>query len=104
MKQNKYYVYILASMRNGTIYIGVTGNILERISLHKSEKIKGFTQKYSVTTLVYYESFDYINDALSREKQLKKWNRKWKINLIEKVNPLWEDITESIWNSKNLVQ
>ncbi|MDP3042855.1 MAG: GIY-YIG nuclease family protein [bacterium] len=94
MKQEKcYYVYIMASKRNGTIYIGVTNNLFSRSFQHKlKENPKSFTAKYNVTRLVYYESYGYIQYAIQREKQLKKWNRQWKIELIEKENPAWRDL------------
>lgn len=88
-----YYIYILASSKNGTLYIGVTNNIFKRILEHKEKRIEGFTKKYNVDELVYYEIFDTVNEALYREKQLKKWNRQWKINLIEKENPGWRDLS-----------
>jgi putative endonuclease len=88
-----YYVYILASRKNGTLYVGVTGELLYRVSQHKSGKIDGFTKKYLVNMLVYYEEYQYIEDAILREKQIKKWNRKWKIELIEKHNPVWIDLS-----------
>lgn len=88
MKQKRIFsVYILASKKKGTIYIGVTSNIRRRIYEHKKDLIDGFTKKYKVHSLVHYESYEYINDALIREKQLKHWNRNWKIELIEKENP-----------------
>jgi len=87
-----YYVYILASSRNGTLYTGVTNNLLRRIYEHKKKSIKGFTLKYIVNKLVYFEEFDNIVQAISREKQIKKWYRKWKLKTIEKFNPEWEDL------------
>lgn len=87
-----YYVYILASKRNGTLYIGVTNNLLNRVDQHKSNLIDGFTQKYNVHNLVYYEQYDNIFSAINREKQMKKWKRQWKIKLIEKFNPDWIDL------------
>ncbi len=87
-----YYVYVLASKRNGTLYIGVTGNLEKRVQEHKDNAIDGFTSKYNIHRLVYYEETQDVNAALQREKQLKKWNRKWKIALIEKVNPEWKDL------------
>jgi putative endonuclease len=87
-----YYVYILASKKNGTLYIGVTNNLSRRVLEHKSGIIEGFTKKYNVHTLVYYEPFGDIKDALIREKRLKKWNRAWKIGLIEKSNPKWKGL------------
>ena len=87
----KYFVYILASKRNGTLYIGVTNKLERRVYEHKNNIVKGFTSKYSVHQLVYYEETNDIYAALQREKQLKKWNRKWKLALIEKINPDWND-------------
>ena len=87
-----YYVYILASKRNGTLYIGVTSNLLKRVYEHKSKMVEGFTKKYNVHKLVYYEQTNIIQSALTREKQLKKWYRKWKIELIEEMNPEWKDL------------
>ena len=88
-----YYVYILASKRNGTLYIRITNNLLRRSYQHKVEIIEGFTQKYKVNKLVYFESYDSPKDAIQREKKLKKWNREWKIELIESKNPKWEDLS-----------
>jgi len=87
-----YYVYILANKRNGTLYIGVTNDLLRRLYEHKNGLVEGFTKLYNVHHLVYYESVNDINAALQREKQLKRWNRKWKIELIEKENPHWCDL------------
>ena len=93
MYQSKtYYVYILASKRNGTLYIGVTNDLARRTYEHKEKTVKGFTQKYGVSMLVYYEIHGNINAAITREKQLKKWNRDWKLRLIEKHNPRWNDL------------
>ncbi len=89
-----YYVYILASKRNGTLYIGVTNNLERRIYEHKTDLVSGFTTKYKVHQLVYYEQTTDINAALLREKQLKKWNRAWKLALIEKENPNWNDLSK----------
>ncbi len=88
----KYCVYILASKRNGALYIGITSDLSKRVYNHKQGAIDGFTKKYKVNILVYYEIYDYVNDALNREKQLKKWERKWKIELIENINPCWMDL------------
>ena len=90
MKQ--YCVYILASKRNGTLYIGVTSHLKQRIQEHKQKLVEGFTKKYWVTILVYYEQTENIMSAIEREKQMKKWNRNWKIRLIEKKNPQWRDL------------
>ena len=88
----EWFVYILASKKNGTLYIGVTNNIWRRTYEHKNWFNEWFTKNYNVKILVYYESFPSITDAITREKQLKKWNRKWKIELIEKYNPEWKDL------------
>ena len=87
-----YYVYILASERNGTLYIGVTNNLVRRVYEHRQELIPGFTKTYHIHTLVYYEQGNEIAAVISREKQLKAWNRKWKLALIEKANPKWNDL------------
>lgn len=87
-----YYVYILASKQNGTLYIGVTGNLQQRVYQHKHEAVEGFSKKYGVYLLVYYEETNDVHTALAREKQLKNWQRKWKIELIEKDNPHWDDL------------
>jgi len=87
-----YFVYILASQRNGTLYIGVTSNLQKRIWEHKNKIVKGFAEKYNVDKLIYYEQTENVMSALEREKQLKKWNRSWKIKLIEKKNPKWSDL------------
>ena len=90
MKQ--YYVYLLASKRNGTLYIGVTNDLVKMAWEHKNNIIEGFTQKYNVHKLVYYEIAADIESAILREKQMKKWRRQWKIELIEKSNPEWKDL------------
>ena len=87
-----YSVYIMASQKNGTLYIGVTNNIRVRAFTHKEGRGSGFTSKYGVHRLVYIEYFDRVNDAIAREKELKKWRRQWKIDLIESVNPDWDDL------------
>ena len=92
----QYFVYMLASKRNGTLYIGVTNNLLKRVHQHKNDVTEGFTRKYNVHSLVYYEVFNRIQDAIMREKQMKKWKRQWKIELLEKSNPNWEDLFESL--------
>jgi len=89
---NSYYVYILASKRNGTLYIGVTGDLLSRVYQHKNDLVDGFTKKYQIHTLVCFEEYDAPESAIIREKRLKKWNRKWKLELIERVNPEWRDL------------
>ena len=90
--KNQYYIYILANKRNGTLYIGVTSNLIKRVYEHKKNLVDGFTKKYNIHKLAYYEITNDIESAIRREKQLKKWNRKWKINLIEKSNPEWIDL------------
>lgn len=87
-----YYVYTLASRMAGTLYIGVTSDIIKRISQHKNEIYRGLTHEHKVHRLVYYERFASIEEAIKREKKLKKWKRAWKIALIEKVNPKWDDL------------
>ena len=89
-----YYVYILASKRNGTLYIGVTNNIYRRMYEHKNKLIDGFAKKYNVDKLVHFEITNDIRIAIQREKRLKKWYRKWKIELIEKENPEWKDLAK----------
>ena len=86
------YVYILFNKRNGTLYVGVTSDLIKRIYEHKNKFVEGFTKKYSIDKLGYYEVFDDIVSAIEREKQLKAGNRKKKIQLIEKVNPEWKDL------------
>ena len=88
-----FYVYVLASKRNGTLYIGVTKDLLNRSFQHKvKQNPKSFTAKYKTDRLVYFEEYQYIQDAILRETQFKKWNREWRIKLIEKENPTWRDL------------
>lgn len=94
MKQG--YVYIMASKPNGTLYTGVTSDLIKRVYEHKNKMIKGFTSKYDVHTLVYYECADSIETAISREKRIKKYPRQWKINLIQGMNPVWRDLYDEI--------
>lgn len=91
-----YYVYILASKKEGALYIGVTNDLVRRVYEHKNHLHTGFTDKYFVGKLVYYEESLDINSAILREKQMKKWNRQWKINLIEKDNSGWNDLYDNI--------
>ena len=91
-----YYVYILASQRNGTLYIGITNDLIKRVYEHRNNLVDGFTKKYKVHSLVYYEQCGDIESAIIREKRLKKWNRKWKLELIEKENPQWRDLYEDL--------
>ena len=97
-----YYVYILASKRNGTLYIGVTNNLEKRIYEHKNGLIDGFTKKYGVNQLVFFEETSNIKSAIQREKQLKKWNRQWKLKLIENANPKWMDLSCAWIPDKNI--
>ncbi|MES2498326.1 MAG: GIY-YIG nuclease family protein [Pseudomonadota bacterium] len=90
-------VYILASSRHGTLYIGVTSNLFGRLHQHREGLIKGFTSRYGVSHLVHFESFDDMATAIAREKQLKKWNRVWKIELIEARNPSWDDLAVTMF-------
>ena len=85
-------VYILANKRNGTLYVGVTSNLVSRVWQHKHKLVDGFTAKYGVDKLMYYEMFEAADLAITREKQLKKWRRAWKIELIEDKNPAWDDL------------
>jgi putative endonuclease len=94
--KKQYYVYIRASKRNGTLYIGVTNNLNRRDAEHKTKVSSGFTKKYNVNILVYYEVYDFVEDAIKREKAMKKWNRAWKLELIEKENPDWNDLSSEI--------
>jgi putative endonuclease len=89
-------VYILASKNNGTLYIGVTSNLIKRVWEHKNSVVEGFTKKYHVNSLVWFEIHQAMDTAITREKQLKKWRRNWKIKLIEKDNPAWTDLYPSI--------
>ena len=97
-----YYVYIMASKRNGTLYIGVTNDVFRRAREHREGLVPGFTKKYGVKTLVYFEIFDDIGLAIHRETRLKKWKRAWKIALIEKDNPDWLDLYEKITTDQPL--
>ena len=92
----QFYVYILASKRNGTLYTGVTSNLIQRVWQHKHDVIQGFTRKYNVKTLVYYEVHENAESALTREKKIKRWRRAWKLALIEDSNPEWRDLYEDI--------
>ena len=91
---HQYYVYILASKIRGTLYIGITNDLQRRVYEHKIGIKKGFTQKYGVNRLMYFEAFQNINEAIKREKNLKKWKRDWKIRLIEEENKKWVDLSQ----------
>jgi putative endonuclease len=94
--EKDFWVYILASKRNGTLYIGVTSDLAQRIWEHKNKLVEGFTLRYDVDKLVYFESFADAESAITREKQLKKWRRAWKLKLIEDSNPEWRDLYEEV--------
>ena len=94
MADREYYVYIMTNKRNNVLYAGVTGNLEGRVYEHRNKLAKGFTSKYNINKLVYYEEFDYIEDAIYREKQIKAGSRKKKIDLIEKGNPGWNDLSD----------
>jgi putative endonuclease len=96
MGARSFYVYILASRIGGTLYIGVTNDLIRRVAEHRLKQVEGFTTKNEVEKLVYFEQFDDAENAIKREKQLKKWNRAWKIRLIEELNPNWDDLYPSI--------
>lgn len=96
MLTRSYYVYLLASRRRGTLYVGVTNELRKRVWQHKQDLVEGFTKKYGVKILVWYEQTESIESAIVREKQIKKWNRDWKVELIEKNNPQWKDLYEDI--------
>ncbi|MFO7715543.1 GIY-YIG nuclease family protein [Desulfosarcina sp.] len=96
MPDKQYYVYILCNKRNGTLYIGITSNLIKRIWQHKNSLVEGFSKQYGLKNLVYFEAYKDVEEAILREKRLKKWNRDWKINLIEKNNPNWEDIYQRL--------
>lgn len=89
-------VYILASKQNGTLYIGVTSDLARRVTQHKNKEADGFTKKYGVDILVWYQTFDSITDAITAEKRLKEWKRDWKVQLIERDNPYWNDLSDKI--------
>ncbi len=89
-------VYILASSRNGTLYIGVTSDLIKRVWQHKNNAVEGFTEKYEVHHLVWYELHENMESAIAREKALKKWNRIWKLRLIEQLNPEWQDLYDQL--------
>jgi putative endonuclease len=91
-----FYVYILASARNGTLYVGMTDDIVRRVWLHRSKAVPGFTKKYGVTILAWYEQHSSRESAFARERQIKKWNREWKLKLIETANPTWRDLWSEI--------
>ncbi|MEZ5615425.1 MAG: GIY-YIG nuclease family protein [Rhodocyclaceae bacterium] len=96
MRERSPCVYILAGKKNGTLYIGVTSDLMKRVWEHKNDLVEGFTKEYGVHRLVYFEMLEDMASAIQREKQLKKWNRDWKIELIERDNPEWRDLYDSL--------
>lgn len=94
--QKRYYVYLLASRRNGTLYIGVTNDLIRRVWEHKTDVLEGFTKRYQVHHLVWFEQTEDVAAAIAREKQLKKWNRAWKLQFIEASNPEWRDLYDDV--------
>ena len=100
MRDHQYFVYILSNKNNTTVYTGVTNDLEARVLQHKIKQVKGFTYKYNLDKLVYFEKFRQVENAIEREKQLKNWRRIWKNDLIEKENPHWKDLSEG-WYSKS---
>jgi putative endonuclease len=96
MLTRSYFVYLLASRRNGTLYVGVTNDLTKRVWQHKQGLVEGFTKRYGIKMLVWYQQTESIEAAIVREKQIKKWNRDWKVELIEKNNPQWRDLYAEI--------
>ncbi|MDP2277339.1 MAG: GIY-YIG nuclease family protein [Nitrospirota bacterium] len=92
----RFYVYILCNKRNGTLYTGITSDLIKRIYEHKNNLVDGFTEKYNVHRLIWYEIHESAESAINREKQIKKWKRAWKLELIERHNPQWDDLYESL--------
>ena len=101
MPPHRYFVYMLASARNGTLYIGVTNDLLRRVYEHKNNLVEGFTKEHGVHLLVWYEEGTSVEAAIQREKQIKKWKREWKIRLIEECNPQWEDLYPTLVGYKS---
>ena len=93
MKAHNYYVYILSNWNNKVLYVGMTNNLERRLFEHKNKMVEGFTKKYNLNKLVYYELTNDVNSAIKREKEIKKWRREKKINLVESLNPTWEDLS-----------
>ena len=91
---HQYFVYIITNKKDGVLYIGVTNDIERRIFEHKNKLVKGFTSKHNLDKLIYFEKFQYLDDAIKREKNMKKWKREWKIKLIIENNPNWEDLSK----------
>ena len=89
-----YYLYLLTNKKNGTLYIGVTNNLERRLFEHKNKLVDGFTKRYNLNKLIYFETYQFVNDAIKRERNMKKWKRQWKIDLIERDNPNWKDLSK----------
>lgn len=96
MNAHDYFVYIIASKRNGTLYTGITNDLSRRVWEHRNGYVSGFTKKYGVKTLVWFEHHTDVNAAISREKRIKRWRRQWKVRLIEEMNPNWNDLYEEV--------
>ena len=92
-----YYVYITTNKKNGTLCIGITSNLIKRLQQHKEGKVSSFTKKYNLNKLVFYKQTSSIGGAIQKEKEFKKWNRRWKIELIEKDNPNWKDLSDNLF-------
>ena len=99
-----YYVYMMTNMKNGTLYIGVTSDLLKRVVEHKTKQMKGFTEQHDIDRLVWFEQTESIEGAIKKEKQMKKWKRQWKIREIEKANPDWNDLFYEIGGSDELLE
>jgi putative endonuclease len=102
MSEKTFYVYILASKKNGVLYIGVTNNLLRRVLEHKDKIIEGFSSTYRANKLVYFEIFKYVKDAINREKKLKDWHRDWKIRIIEEKNKEWKDLFYDLFSKEEI--
>ena len=96
MSEKYYYVYVLANKRRGTTYVGVTSNLVQRVWQHKDEQVEGFTKRYGIKMLVWFEQHENVEQAILREKQIKNWNRTWEIELVESFNQEWHDLYETI--------
>ena len=103
MLMKNMYVYIITSQKNGTLYVGVTSNLVRRMYEHQNKIIKGFSTKYDVSMLVYYEVFQSMISAIAREKQIKKWNRDWKLKLIENLNSKWKDLSKESLSEEDFI-
>ncbi|MDO6675144.1 GIY-YIG nuclease family protein [Tenacibaculum sp. 1B UA] len=95
---HQYYIYIITNKKDGVLYIGVTNNLERRIFEHKNKLVKGFSSKYNLDKLIYFEEHQFIKEAIKREKNMKKWKRAWKINLVIKENPNWDDLAKNWYN------